>query len=1749
MKTKCKCAARGSGKSGLVAAIAVLAIAFVLLAAVPVAEVSGDDTPQTVSTLEELKTSLGTNASTLIDVGTTINVGVGETVTVPNGKTLIINGTLSIDGGALNGAGTVRGSANSIIMMTGGNLSGVTIDATGAIGGAVEVSTTNVSSITIEDLKIIITNSEAEVDRGIYVNPVPNTVTVQNIEFDFNGNDAVPVNTDITQASNQILKNFTYKNVNKVFKTLVYATEENISIGDNLSIVGVSDVCLWSEGSLSSPFKITQDVTFDKSMTFYNGLFTVQSGKTLKMADSTVLTVKAGAVLAVDGTLSLGDGAGLVLAKTDRNDGKYSFLAASAGGKIILGKGAMLDIQDLMWKYDGATTNQVVKLTAQNDSLTVTFDQAMAYGYIKEATVSGNGIGKIEGVFPLVYDSTPGNTSAGKLNIKAKVEGNIILGSSEELKPSIVISEGGVYSGTIVQADYTGSYPQWTAEVQASADIKNLKAATDKSVTVKAGSLIIGGTPVVIDSTTTSIVITEGTAVVDSGGFVLPPGVILTVESGVTLDVQGELEVQPGAKVSVAGTMSTSGIGDVKNNGVVESTGRGDVSGATFSDDSTGTVTDATDDSDMDEVTIKGRIKGTENRYDKDQIVTIGEDSVLVEGAKLEIKGKLVIPLGVTLTIEAGAQLVLDEGAKFVVEGNLVIEEKTETLTEAVGLHVKKGEVKLSGSIMTSREIKLDVGSIEVLADGILTVTEAGTMNVATGSTFTVNDSGTLIVNGKLSGKVYNAGIVIYDSSVGATASPEIEMKSAGALVDVIKFTAGVGSIQTLTITDKTLVMSSYMDSATRQTVNVTDFGNSDKVEIKPVKGGTIGAEANYALSVSGLMIESKVSTVTSKTDQPTTGYNKVTDKQYVKSMDISGTLSASIALVGTATAGSGDDLFGKADVTLSHDGTARVSFAIAGMLSVSENTTVVNEGTLKVTGTVATSSDKASFDNKDASTGSIEITSQGEVSLVKNTLTGKVKATKYTISAKDASGTEVKTNHYANIDKALQAVSAAGSDIKELTLVGDQTISASAELPAGVVLDIGANTLNINKSGEEIIFSVASGATVKGTTGKIVVSDTLYVVDKRNMKVSDAKIEADVKTEEVGEDGKALKNGWARWTNLSVALSEATPGSVISITRAEVKVESNITIAEGVTVELPATSTMLLESGVTLTIDGVLKADGAIKAKSAFDLTAAKVANTLPSTDPIGNGKYSSAVVVNGKLMSAGAVKYDDGTYTKKESATPFEFSTGAPVAGLYYTEGSYGIIAGIDTALADVSKVVGDIKVHGKVSGGDYIVESTTGFYKLVVSGDEVKSGVFGGIGTPIETSLTVKSLTLDGVTFDVEDKGYFTGAVAIGDAVVTASHASKFTYNVSGTKAYLSGAPVITGKGDSLVISAGKVYTGDITEVKVRETLGEETALIVASGAELAVDKAINGVERIIVDGTLTVPSAKTMTAIYMQVNGAVSVAAATATSSAGTLTVKDLYVGVEQASIGADATFNGPVKVSSGGKIVVGSKASFDTAFAACLDSMRSTAFIVDGSVWFTAYANDASVKVTVSMLPKENVAPAGWSATAGGAAIMASSGNVVETIFDIGEPSMLYALYKTEIYTIIIKADEGIADIYLNGQAMSQGMVIGEEFSYYAYSSVVSAGAYKVTYTLKNGYSGTATLSKDGTALSDNSFTMSGKAGTFVYQLSGIEKSGYVDPVEPEKKVEGLTITEILLIVLVILVVIMAVVVALRLMRS
>ena len=1156
------------------------------------------------------------------------------------------------------------------------------------------------------------------------------------------------------------------------------------------------------------------------------------------------------------------------------------------------------------------------------------------------------------------------------------------------------------------------------------------------------------------------------------------------------------------------------------------------------------------DPSAMEDMIVGGTTTGKDNSntiYPINQVVTVTGSWTLAPGANITIQGQFILPADATLTIQNGASLTLAPGSVSKIDGKVVIEEGDSNADDAVkkenGVFNANGKVSVTGSVQSFGDIVVK-GEFSIEADAVVSVEDTGSILTATGSKLTVKDSGALEIRGAFGPyedneqfEVYNYGLVTIDSEVAVKAPSFIYQMASGAVVNVVRYT--VDATQEVNRSSNT----------EKWTLTVTDE------KLAPAKGkvDTIGAKANRVVisaiatqgqadqdpsedslaTVSGIKI---VENVVSKTSEPKdSAFVKISSKYYIATMDVSGSIAVSAQYKGagsvTVTGTANVDFTGKTGIVVS-DGAD---------LTVGAYVTVTNAGVMNVAGKVESivqgNSGKAIFSNEDNIGVALTVTGNGSVR--SNTaLNGTVNATNY----QTTQGTS-KIENYVTLDAALAMVNADANTVKQLNITGANKVTVSATLPADVTATQAAESkITIGeKAGDDVILTIAKGALLKNN-GETIVNGTLYAEDKTNVKGTN--IISDVYSEQIGEDGKAVRNGWAQWTNLVNALNGAEAGQTITISKdkeaGDVEIAADTEIKAGVTLKVPSdTATLLLKNGVTLTVNGKLITEQAINAENSFDVEARNVAKATDN---------SSAVIVNGVFASTEAINYgyvapsvDAGRYVAKAN------TEGAPIAGAYYATKDYDyVVSPLTVAIASIADIEGDIAVKGAVSEGDIAFAATEDVKKIVVGADTLANPA------KTVTSLTIASLTLsEGAAVT---GGVFNGSIIVGANTVVLKGATGLSAAEKSGKLVLNGTLNVNVKDGSFQVAAGTAVADGLTIVA-----GEKGKATVAAGATLEAGKSgIANIDALIVDGTLSVPATYNAKINTLVVNGAVSVAAATSEKTAGTLKVIDLYIGMDpsvydKSATAASASVSGPITVENAAYILAGS--ALDEDAQKNIEALEnSTVFNVNGKIWFTVYAKGTDKTITVDKAPITDAVLTGWTDKNGKLIV----GQDEKPTFDVtvgGNNEKVDAVIKTEIYNIVIKADEGIADVYLNGQAMYYGLVNGTNGYYYAYTATVSAGDYKVTYTLKNGWSGEAKLTGEnvtGTSFKATGTPVIGDSIQLVYQLSGVEKSGYVDPVVPEQKDDGndgLTVTDYLLIVLVVLIVIMAVIVAMRLMRS
>ena len=1272
-----------------------------------------------------------------------------------------------------------------------------------------------------------------------------------------------------------------------------------------------------------------------------------------------------------------------------------------------------------------------------------------------------------------------------------------------------------------------------------------------------------------IDAQKDAAIGSDGSEITVSAGSVAVSG---TVPAGMTVEVAKDaaLEVAKDATLTVSegATLTVNG----KLTGKVSGTGKlvaGPSSDISEAEIAAGIETEI-DPSAMSDMVVGGDSRTGSTTLDINQIVTVSKEMGywnLVAGANITINGKLIVPEGTTLTVQAGATLAFGPQAVVEIDGTIVVEDGVtnadKTTVPAGTVTQEGGKVVVTGTARIAGVYTADAGEFVAEQGSAVSVEETGKL---ASSKIVVKDSASFSVEGTITtssqdSTVYNYGTVVFDSEVAAVANVTVVMMADGATVVVDSYTvASEGT--TLTVTDKDMVLYTEKKSGLEYKVGATVGQGEGIKQFKAdentvvIKSSEEKVEGKYA-TVSGITIVEKLTSKASDgTSSTAYAYVKAAGKEYDNKMQISGGISTSA--VNATEGGAAVNAMFSVTVTAKH-GAVIAAGETGAALTVGINAKLVNATGSKLTvegAVVATAKKATSSNDKDASfvnNDTVTVSKDGSIKTLAE-LGATVNATLY------VTGTSDKVYNYVEIDAALAMVNASGNTVKALTVLGKQTVDATSAVPADVTVTLKDATLTIGaKAGADVTLTVSKDGALKGT-GTITVNGTLFAENKSKLSVT--AIVSDVMSEEI-QDGKLVRNGWVKYTNIVAALNGAQAGETITISKANLDGKQYVTIASDIAVKAGVTlvvgdgvAPLLLKNGVTFTVAGTLQTEQPIYAEKQFDLKASAI-----------KGSESSAIIVDGTVRyAAGAFDYGynatsatDGSYVSTAGK--------APIAGAYYTDKDYSVISTLAVAIENIEGVTSDIVVNGKVSVSDIVFVATDDCSQIVIG-----NGIKVGGKVKYETLFQASSLTLsDGAQLAVlkaaEDSaaGSFTGTVTVGDAAVEivgataepspSSDAAVAAFaKESEGRLVLLNAIHVCDKGDRLAVSKGTVYMDVGFAVDTVEGGAEVSGVFsVASGAVLEplADASTGTIEALVVEGTLSVPGKTSVTVGTLTVYGDVAVAAATSSATAGTLTVTTMYVGIDASDItkpksddtGADASVSGTFGF---GAVYVADGAVLDADAVAALsaDGVKKLAFSVQGKTWFTVYSvktGDKVEKVTADNAPLTDAVLAGWSKTEGGDAL--KDGDKARFAFDVdGTYEVLYAVVDTYIYNVTVVAEAGIENIAIDGKLLTDGSVL------------VAAGSHTVTYTLRNGYTGTAVMTVNGQKQTGLSFSTSGTSEAdraVSIQLSGITASGYVDPtpVAPEEKEDGMSLTDILLIVLVVLIVIMAAIVALRMMRS
>ena len=621
-------------------------------------------------------------------------------------------------------------------------------------------------------------------------------------------------------------------------------------------------------------------------------------------------------------------------------------------------------------------------------------------------------------------------------------------------------------------------------------------------------------------------------------------------------------------------------------------------------------------------------------------------------------------------------------------------------------------------------------------------------------------------------------------------------------------------------------------------------------------------------------------------------------------------------------------------------------------------------------------------------------------------------------------------------------------------------------------------------------------------------------------------------------------------YTNIYTALNNAESGKV-TITRDTVTLNQDITVKEGVTLVIPANTTVQMWNKVTLTVDGTVENSGKIENIAGDNATVAGTFN------PMKDGKTNAdaaKIVVNGAFKSM--------SYTNYETTEADEVSYYIP--GAYYqiidTEGSWYWITPVEDAAAVAANVEDGIEIFGTVTIGDVTFAGST------EEGAE-------NVDVTVTGKLTAGTVTLSRADLIVD--GQFDGTVATAVGSIAVVNANNFTVSDSYDEddnelMTLAESPAQADdetKAHSITVSSGTVTVNKSLNVNgVDFKIASGATVAVVKGGTLSTEGSTDN-DKLTVDGTLTVADSGKVDVGTLTVKGTFNVIPADAEQKTadGEATINTLLVGIEiddktKGYVNATSAAVSANAISELGAIIVSAES---TVTGELIDNEDYTEFYVEDALWITVYnlggagnivtynASADTNKNTYGYVPTDlpTCEFVGWK-NADGKLIAGETVVVGATNYD-----KVYAEIDYNVYNVVFTLDNTIGSVAIDGQMLAYNVGLGGYIL--PGGQELTAGQHTVSYTLAANYEGTPTLSSQNVTVSGMTFTLDGdykdaEGNSVTYYLS----LGGATLADTSIVIEGgnggsdsLGLTDYLLIILVVLIVIMAIMVAMRLMRS
>ena len=1084
--------------------------------------------------------------------------------------------------------------------------------------------------------------------------------------------------------------------------------------------------------------------------------------------------------------------------------------------------------------------------------------------------------------------------------------------------------------------------------------------------------------------------------------------------------------------------------------------------------------------------------------YSQTQTVIVEESIFIKKGATLTVNGQLIINENVELVIENGGKLVVNNPtAKVTVNGDITVE-------EGGAFQVSKADVvDISGSV--SSDGNLTINSNVTVKNGGNIIVDNGTNSKLTiagaDAKLSIDAGGNVEIRGQADvDDIVNKGTVTLNGAV-LVGDVKISMAADGAIVDIKSFSSDKTTPGKLEVTDKGLVFKDNKEPAADIAVGAGDYAG---------KANSLKIDATAQVGVKGLVI---TESVVSQTE------NKVTT--YYNSFILSGTITI---------ADETDDGY----TDNNKDGTKTIqisgpSIDVTETLTIGKNVKLqLTGGDLDVSGTITATADGATVE---ATSGNINVSGMIETCVE---IDNNINAFSY----EDTVDGET-VYYYTTLKTAID------NGQTEIEALGTTSVLESVDIPAGTQVKAGAehDKITIGSSdARDVVVTVKDGGEFRSCI--IDVMGTLTFDNKRddrnNTITSDVYVEDDVSKS---------------YTNIYTALNNAQSGETVTIYRSgsNVILDKDITVKEGVTLEIPSGKGVSVVDNVTVTVDGIIKNSGTLDNVKYDQKTEKYVVGSGFNPEADNN----ATIVVNGAFMSVKDIPFTDDVENGVQ---------GYYIPGAYYnlvnTAGNWNYVTPVEDAAAVSNDVTGgDIKICGTNQVGD-----------VTFTGDEDQPVII-----LVEGKLTASSLKLvyASIKVDNDDNNYqFDGTITSDAGSIEFINANGFYVDSTiddenNTVMSLADAPAkadAEGADVKVTIASGNVSVldsnanGNDLDVTGTEFVIAETATLTVDGANAKLNA-----KDLTVNGTLVAYDGGNVTAENVYVIGTFTVSPADSDNnvSAGSATVNgSIRVGISDDFETTSSAVLNADKIGNWRNLYV---SAGSTVTEDLVKSKAYTQFFVNDELWFTVYANtssDVNVK-TPNVIPTENALLEDWTGTDVNGDTKTYNGNAD---FSIGTVERFDANVNYDIYKVTVFADPGVTAVYIDGKLMTSGYFknpLGgaDDVTMAAgFQAYVSAGEHEITYKLGNYFSGEATMTVNGDAVAGNTFTTSGmpdkdesgiyeSSVDYIVYLQGINASAPETPSTGGSSDDGMGLTDYLLIVLIVLIVVMAILVAVRLMRS